>query len=241
VAKKDPVAALEKRVNELTQRVGILEDTQEIRNLQHAYGYYMDNFMYDAVIDLFADDIEIHFFGGVYKGKAGARRLYIDRLRKNFAAGTDGPKYGKLLEHTQFQDIVHVAPDRLSAKARFRYFLQGGTHYSAGEATQWWEGGVYENIYVKRDGKWQVKVMVPKVVYIGTFEHGWAHVKPQFVPFASKTYPADPMGPDELAKVKPALWPEKDLLPFHYRHPVTGKLVNAPAGPGRKPKAKRGK
>ncbi len=24
--------------------------------------------------------------------------------------------------------------DRKSAKARFRYFLQGGTHYSAGEA-----------------------------------------------------------------------------------------------------------
>ncbi len=64
-------------------------------------------------------------------------------------------------------------------------------------------------IYVKRDGTWQVKVMVPKIVYVGTFEHGWAHVKPQYVPFASKTYPKDPMGPDEIAKVKPALWPEQ--------------------------------
>ncbi len=141
MAKKDPVAALETRVGQLEQQVGILEDTLEVRNVQHAYGYYMDNFLYDAVIDLFAEDIEIHFFGGIYKGKAGARRLYVDRLRNNFAAGTDGPKYGKLLEHTQFQDIVHVAPDRKTAKARFRYFLQGGTHYSAGEATNGGKAG----------------------------------------------------------------------------------------------------
>ena len=241
MAKKDPVSALEKRVGQLERQVGILEDTLAVRNLQHQYGYYMDNFLYDAVIDLFAEDIEIHFFGGIYKGKAGARRLYIDRLRKNFSDGTDGPKYGKLLEHTQFQDIVTVAKDRKSAKARFRYFLQGGTHYSAGEARQWWEGGVYENEYVKRDGVWQVRVMVPKIVYVGTFEHGWAHVKPEFVPFSSTTYPKDPMGPDALAKVKPAFWPDKDLLPFHYRHPVTGKLINAPRAPGFAPKGKKGK
>ena len=71
--------------------------------------------------------------------------------------------------------------------------------------------------------------------------HVFCHVKPEFVPFSSTTYPKDPMGPDALAKVKPAFWPDKDLLPFHYRHPVTGKLINAPRAPGFAPKGKKGK
>jgi hypothetical protein len=221
----DRIKALEDQVARLTHQVGILEDTLAVRHLQHAYSYYMDVFLYEAVIDLFAENCEVHFLGGIYQGKAGARRLYCGRLRANFAGGSDGPKAGRLLEHPQMQDIVHVDPDRMTAHARFRYFLQAGTHYSAGEARQWWEGGVYENVYVKDNSVWKIKVMIPKMVYVGTFEHGWAYTKPQFVPFATKTYPEDPIGPDALSERKPVLWPDKDILPFHYAHPVTGKSI----------------
>ena len=30
-------------------------------------------------------------------------------------------------------------------------------------------------------------------------------------------------GPDELLENAPRLWPETTTLPFHYKHPVTGK------------------
>ena len=70
-------------------------------------------------------------------GKAGAKRLFVDRFRAKFAGGTEGPKPGLLMEHIQLQDIIDVAPDRKTAKARFRYFMQGGTHYGTGEARQW--------------------------------------------------------------------------------------------------------
>ena len=43
------------------------------------------------------------------------------------------------------------------------------------------------------------------------------------MPNASVTYPEDPYGPDELLANAPRLWPETTTLPFHYRHPVTGK------------------
>jgi hypothetical protein len=45
------------------------------------------------------------------------------------------------------------------------------------------------------------------------------------VPFASKTYPEDPLGLNELSKEKQVLWPDTDSRPFHYPHPVTGEQI----------------
>jgi hypothetical protein len=186
----------------------------------------MDKGFYEAILELFSDDCEVHFLGGIYKGKLGARRLFIGKFRATFWGGTDGPKPGILMEHPQLQDIVDVAPDRKTAKGRFRYFMQAGTHYTTGKPYQWWEGGLYENVYVKQDGVWKIKVLIPKMVYIGEYEHGWAYTKPQMFPSAAKTYPEDPLGPDELTKEKQVLWPDVDILPFHYPHPVTGKQID---------------
>ncbi|MGD0659378.1 MAG: nuclear transport factor 2 family protein [Syntrophorhabdales bacterium] len=219
---EERIEGLERRIEELTTQVGILEDTQAIRTLQHKYGYYMDKAFYEAVVDLFSDDCEIRFMGGLFRGKAGAKRLFVDRFRAKFAGGTEGPKPGLLMEHIQLQDIIDVAPDRKTAKARFRYFMQGGTHYTTGNASQWWEGGLYENVYVKDNGTWKIKVIIPKMVYIGDFEHGWAYTKPHLFAFFEETYPKDPVGPDELCPQDRVAWPDTDVLWYHYPHPVTG-------------------
>jgi SnoaL-like domain len=57
-----------------------VEDVLAIRNLQHAYGYYLDKCLYDEVVDLFADDGQVIFIGGIYKGKSGVARLYTGRF-----------------------------------------------------------------------------------------------------------------------------------------------------------------
>ena len=92
-----------------------------------------------------------------------------------------------------------------------------------GETRQWWEGGIYENRYVKEDGIWKIKVLNYRPVFHATFENGWAYTPPQFVPFFTEddTFPGNPAGPDEI-DTKPVLWPETDVVPFHYPHPVTG-------------------
>ena len=56
------------RIAELEHRLGIVEDELAIRRLQHAYGYYLDKCYYDEVVDLFDEDGEVIFIGGVYKG-----------------------------------------------------------------------------------------------------------------------------------------------------------------------------
>src|SRR6185436_15150521 len=80
----DRLAGLEAKVETLTRELTALQDVNAIRWLQHTYGYFMDKGLYDEVVGLFADDGELRFMGGVFKGKAGVARLYCGRLRPGF-------------------------------------------------------------------------------------------------------------------------------------------------------------
>jgi hypothetical protein len=229
-------SGLRKELAELKHRLGTLEDVHEIRCLQHKYGYYLDKCLYKEVVDLYADDGAVHFNGGIYRGRTtGVRRLYIERFAQIFVGGKNGPLPGFLLEHLILQDIVDVAPDRKTAKARMRCFMQAGVHESS-EAPlaqmarkngtplpAWWEGGMYENVYVKEGGVWKIKLLNYTAFWHADFATGWTKTRPNYVPAESVTYPKNPIGPDELLPKRP-LWPDTDVVPFHYPHPVTGKV-----------------
>ena len=226
------LSTLRRQLEQLTGEVAALRDVHAIRRLQHAYGYYLDKCLYDEVVDLFAEAGEVRFMGGVFRGKPGLRRLYCERFRKNFTRGHNGPVYGFLLDHLIIQDVVDVSPDRSHALGRFRCFMQAGSHESKKDApthmpSQWWEGGIYENTYVRQDGVWKLGVLNYRAVYHGLFEKGWARTPPGFVPFYSEVFPKDPLGPDALIQPTPVLWPETEVVPFHYEHPVTGKKWQA--------------
>ena len=224
----DELSELRRQVQQLSAELGALQDVHAIRRLQHAYGYYMDKCLYDDVVDLFSERGEVHFMNGLFRGKAGLRRLYCDRFRKNFTGGRNGPLYGFLLDHLQLQDIVDVAPDRASALGRFRALMQAGCHETKQDKPamlpqQWWEGGVYENVYVREAGVWKIKVLNYHCLYHGLYEKGWAYTPAQVTPPFTRVYPEDPSGPDALIEPMPALWPDTAIVPFHYSHPVTGR------------------
>jgi hypothetical protein len=175
---------------------------------------------------LFADDAYVWFLGGKYKVKDGFKRLYIERFRKNFTNNHNGPRYGWLLDHPQMQMIIDVAPDRRTAEVRGRSMMQAGTHETAsGNQRQWWEGGIYENSYVRDNGVWKIQRLGYFPFWHGSFAEGWGKTPIDFIPMASKCFPEDPLGPDELIDPKPRLWPATDVVPFHYTHPVTGKPI----------------
>ncbi len=222
----DEIASLRAEVERLRHQLGVLEDIHAIRTLHFKYGYYMDKCLFGEIVELFSDDAEINFLGGIFRGKAGAKRLY------GGATGLNGPVNGMMFEHLHAQDIVDVAPDRRTAKGRFRCLLQGGVHESKKDAparipSQFWEGGLYENTYVKEGGVWKIQVFGYNVVWQATYEQGWAHASGEVLmvsPF-SKTYPEDPRGPDEIRTRTPRVWPQQFIVPFHYPNPVTGKWV----------------
>jgi hypothetical protein len=224
MANDDEIALLKAQVAALTHRMGVLEDIQAIRTLHFKYGYYFDKWMFGDVIDLFAEDCEIYFLNGIFKGKQGARRMWGSGM------GIHGPTFGVLTEHLMVQDIVDVAPDRMTAKGRFRCFLMGGVHETKPEKTpipsQFWEGGVYENSYVKESGIWKIKVFNYNLVWQAEYAKGWAYSALNLLmvsPFTT-TYPENPRGPDSLKPEPFHFWPNPVVVPFHYPHPVTGRM-----------------
>jgi hypothetical protein len=143
----------------------------------------------------------------------------------------NGPIFGFLLDHLHIQDIADVAPDRKTAKGQFRTLMQAGSsiYSKSGEMDekkaqlpmQWWEGGIYENEYVREGGVWKIKVLNYNPLWHADYAKGWAYTMPNYVPPFSETYPENPKGPDKLMP-KRELWPETGTIPFHYAHPVTG-------------------
>ena len=125
------VAALVTRIERLEHELGIAQDIEAIRKLQYTYGYFIDKSQYNETVDLFAEGGEVWFLGGIYRGKAGVRRLYIERFQTNFTNGHNGPRYGWLLDHPQLQMVIDVAPDRQTATVRGRSMMQAGLHESA--------------------------------------------------------------------------------------------------------------
>jgi len=217
------VADLKRQLAETRHELGILQDVQAVRTLQFKYGYFMDKCMFPAIVDLFAEDAELHFMGGLYRGKAGARRLY------GGATGMNGPVDGLLFEHLIVQDIVDISPDRKTAKGRFRTFMQGGVHETNKTAPPnlppaFWEGGIYENEYVREDGVWKFKVFNYRVVWQADYDKGWGRspLTPLMVSAHTTTFPQNPRGPDEILADPGPRWPKQGIMPFHYPHPVTG-------------------
>lgn len=226
---KNETHNLEQKVDQLSRQVGLLEDLHAVRTLHFKYGYFIDMCLYDEAIDLFAEDCVVHFLNGIYRGKAGARRLYCDWFRNMFTKGKNGPVYGLLLDHFMGQDVVDVAPDRRTATGRFRCLMQAGYHESKPEPVhplppQCWEGGIHTNTYVKEDGVWKIKVLNYNMLWQANYEEGWAHSGVHLPPL-EKTFPEDPRGPDELLPEVPKTWPHTRVVPFHYPHPVTGKTL----------------
>ena len=164
---------VEARLEKLEHRIGELEDINAIRRLHWAYGYYIDFNRAADVAQLFSKDGEVTFLSGVFKGHEGIFRLYGTWFQNLFLEnGGEGPEFGFLLDHFQMQDIITVAPDRQTAKGRFRGMLFGGSHEQRkwkpeGVPLQFMEAGIYENDYVL-EGTKVASIMVPKQLIIDT-------------------------------------------------------------------------
>ena len=204
---------LKTRVERLSNQIGLLEDENAIRSLHKAYENHLDKEEYEEVVNLFADNAEVIFNGGIFQGKmSGVRRLYFS----HFSAGLTGKKMdpapGFQLSAEQQEDFVKIASNRNTAKARFTYSIQVGAPMKSdsplvkmarlqGEGiVKWWEGGVYEATYVKniKDGKWKIKRLEFRVLSKANYRPGRTYAKPISVPSFLNVYPEEPTGPDKL-------------------------------------------
>jgi hypothetical protein len=211
---------MEAKIKALEKKVGLLEDVNEVKRLQRVYSYYVMHMMRDEIADCFADDpdVTLHWLEGTWKGKKGVNRY--------FGVGTDRPEPppGFLHQVMPIAGVVDVDTDGKHAKGRWYSF--GGVavpNQETGKTTPSIVGGLYEIEYIKQNGvwkMWKVDWIIPLSIRIPA--ESWTTVE------ALGKMIENFKGPE--ADIKPIAndprFVSGYIFPFHYNHPVTGKLTS---------------
>jgi SnoaL-like domain len=215
-ATADPLIPLREQLASLQARAQQVKDANDIKKLQRAYGYYVEEGLWDEVVSLFSDTATLELArDGVYGGK--------ERIRQYFYAlgdGQSGLRAGQLNEQLQVMPVVTLAADGLSAKARWRNIvLQGelGKHAELGE-------GPFENEYVKEDGVWKFSKVRWQQAILVAYAGGWAKNED----YNHGIWVSDTLPPDAPPTDDHGWWPDTYLPPFHFSNPVAT-YVPAPA------------
>lgn len=206
------IEALRAKVTGYEQAVAVLEAQEAIENLQGKFGYYLDKGLWREAAALFSRHATFEW---------GQRGVYVgpERIRQALGLfGGQGLAAGQLNINMQLQPYVSVAPDALTAKARWRAIQQLVTPEGEGR----WGAGVYENEYVLEDGAWKISRLHYYVTLTADYDRGWiAGVLP--MEGASATLPPD-TPPTEVYRSLPGAY----LPPYHFLNPVTGRSGTLP-------------
>ncbi len=148
----------------LEERIAALNAEDAVRNLQSAYGYYVDRKMWDDVVDLFAKDGVVEIGGSqTFAGQDGVRRAME-------TMGAQGLKQGEFNDHPSFDVVVTVMPGAAEAYVRgIELGMIGDT--SAGTAG--WKFQTFRNRMVQEDGIWKIKEMRLYPLMQADYATGW--------------------------------------------------------------------
>lgn len=199
----------------LATRVTAMNDADAVRNLQNAYGYYVDRKMWEDVADLFAADAVIKVEGvGLYRGRAGVLRA-MERM------GSAGLTHGQVNDRIQFDTVVTVTPGGREAHSRG---IELGVLGEADQHKAWWEVSAFANRFVKDKGLWKIREMRIFPSFKADYSKGWG--KSRIV----DPVPTGKLAPDQPASAAEIAGATKSFPAFVAVHPVTGAKIAPLAG-----------
>ncbi|MEG3146787.1 nuclear transport factor 2 family protein [Sphingomonas sp. RT2P30] len=151
---------------DLAARIARLNDEDAVRNVQNAYGYYVDRRMWSDVVDLFADGAAVHIAGaGDFAGRAGVRRA-MERM------GPEGLNHGQLNDRPIFDLTVEISPGGREAFARG---IEIGMLGDADKHEGFWEFSTFRNRFVKQGGVWKLQALSITPLMRADYAHGWGN------------------------------------------------------------------
>ncbi|MEM2424931.1 MAG: nuclear transport factor 2 family protein [Candidatus Bathyarchaeia archaeon] len=220
------IKKLEEKVETLEKQVQMLQDIEEIKRLQRAYGYYLERWLVDDLLDLFSDSPEatLKIALGTFIGKESIKRFFYYGMSREevIKQRTLNPFY--LHQVMQLSGVVNVDPDGKRARGRWYGFGASALPTLSGRVKAGWMNGTYEVEYVKENGKWKIL----KIHWCPRF----------FAPMDSWVEPSRRADPTEQPHVPPlnpegegerrGFYPSTFVLPFHFKHPITGKETKTP-------------
>lgn len=153
---------------EIAARIARLNDEDAVRNLVHAYGYYVDRRMWTDVVDLLVDDAIVRFDAyasdSAPRGRSAARAVF-ERM------GPEGLRYGETNEHPLFDVVVRIEPDARTAVARG---IQLGILGDVRSREAFWEFAVLSVRAAKGDdGLWRIAAIECDTLCRAAYAEGW--------------------------------------------------------------------
>ncbi|GAB1312564.1 SnoaL-like domain-containing protein [Madurella fahalii] len=155
-------------VDELKYRISRLNDEDDVRNLQHTAGHYVDRRMWPDVVDLVTADGIISVDGKVSAPGPAAIQSILDHM------GPEGLTRGILNDHPIYQMIVEISPSGLEATSRgFEIGMIGDSNQKSGQ----WQFCVFRHRYAKdvNTGIWKIKELGYTRLMVASYAAGWSH------------------------------------------------------------------
>jgi len=209
--------ALRRRVALLELRAQRLQDIDDIKRLQRAWGYYLDEGQWDEAAQLFSANATLEIGkDGIYRGQQHIRGYLLA-----MGDGRRGLAPGRLNEHFQEMPVITPAADGRTALGTWRDIQLTG---QLGKDAFWGEGPA-EVRYVKENGIWKIAGLHWFQTLHVPYDGGWARTADSndghFVPGRP---PAD--APPSLDY---KTWPGAFTPPFHFRGQYPGLAPLQPA------------
>ncbi len=198
-------------IEDLEARLRNVEDQLALDKIEKMYGYYLDNGKFQEAIDLFSDDAEsVEIFDrGVFKGKEGVKRFF-GFMAQHF----EGISAGWLNFHHQLQSVIDIAPNGKTAKGRWYLLWITAAPLQPGEPPRSVLGhGVYENDFVKENGKWKIWKMFCSLHFFSPLPEGWTNI-PVFREGRAPGADAPPTAYHPYPNIR--------YVPFHWEDPTNG-------------------
>ncbi len=208
-ALESQVADLKKAAAEKDKMLRELQDIEDIKKLQCAYGYYLEHWMADEIIDCFSKspDVSATFVEGSYFGREGIRRYFHpDREQP--------PAFLHMV--MQVSPVITLNPDGSHAKGRWYGYGNILSRYTR-PLDPIYMAVTYEMDYIREDGVW--KILTLRLLMHFAYSYGLGKV-----PEGREDTPHRPpeLHPDEWAPHEFG-YPSGYIYPMHFVHPVTGK------------------
>lgn len=216
------VKELEVKIKILENKVRTLEDIEDIKKLQRAYGYYLEHWMAEDIIDLFADgpDTELRVAAGHYRSKESIRDFFHHGRKGIEMKKSENPEF--LHQVMQLSGVVNIDPDGQTAKGRWYGFGANAFPQTGDGINPGWMNGVYENEYLKQDGKWKIKKIHWCMTFHCPYTIGWVEPSRRVDVKMDRPYKRNPNLKPEGAPEE-TLYPSGFICPFHFKNPVSGR------------------
>ena len=216
---EDSAAELEKlfkTVAKMETRLTMLEDIEAIKKLHRAYGYYLEHWQDDEIVELFSHnpDVSVEINAtGLYKGWEAIKASYrfADHYTAYKGAKKAPPDYLHIL--MPIAGIVDVDSGGKTAKGRWYGFFLGAMPRPR-KVRALIGATIWENEYIKEDGTWKFLKLFANDIICSPLDEGW--VKTPYLVNTRKTVAPSP-------NVHFQHYPSGYIFPYHYKNPVTGK------------------